>query len=44
MVSLEDALLRSYNIEVINAPIVDISSTEIREGLLAGKDMSAYLM
>ena len=44
MVSLEDALLRSYNIEVIDAPIVDISSTEIRDGLLAGEDMSEFLM
>ena len=44
MRSLEETLLRSYNIEVIDAPIVDISSTEIRDGLLAGKDMSEFLM
>ena len=28
----------------VKVGIVDISSTEIREGQLAGKDMSAYLM
>ncbi len=44
MRSLEDTLLRSYNIEVIDAPIVDISSTAIRDGRLAGKDMSRFLM
>lgn len=44
MRSLEETLLRSYNIEIMNAPIVDISSTEIRDGLLAGKDMSGFLM
>lgn len=44
MRSLEETLIRSYNIEVIDAPIVDISSTEIRDGLLAGKDMSEFLM
>ena len=27
-----------------DAPAVDISSTEIREGLAAGHDMSRYLM
>ena len=44
MRSLEETLIRSYSIEVIDAPIVDISSTEIRDGLLAGKDMSEFLM
>lgn len=44
MRSLEDTLRHSYNIKIINAPIVDISSTEIREGEEAGKDMSAFLM
>lgn len=34
----------AYRIEVIDAPIVDISSTEIREGLRDGKDMSGFLM
>lgn len=34
----------AYRIEVIDAPIVDISSTEIREGLREGKDMSGFLI
>lgn len=42
-VSLED-LDRMYKIRIIDAPIVDISSTEIRERQKAGEDMSAYLM
>ena len=33
-----------YNISIINAPIVNISSTEIREGEAAGRDMSEFLM
>ena len=41
---LEETLPRSYKIEIIDAPSVDISSTEIREGLAAGKDMSGFLM
>ncbi len=44
MRSLEETLRDTYNIEIIDAPIVDISSTEIREGIDAGKDMSAWLM
>lgn len=44
MRSLEETLLRSYNIEIVDAPIVDISSTEIRRGMEEGRDMSAYLM
>ena len=44
MRSLEEILRDTYNIEIIDAPIVDISSTEIREGIAAGKDMSAWLM
>ena len=44
MRSLEETLRDTYNIEIIDAPIVDISSTEIREGIAAGKDMSAWLM
>ena len=35
---------RLYKIEIIDAPIVDISSTRIREGLAAGEDMSAWMM
>ena len=42
--SLEDTLRNLYNIEIIEAPVVDISSTEIREGLSEGRDMSAWLM
>ena len=42
--SLEETLRHTYNIQIIDAPIVDISSTEIREGIAAGKDMSAWLM
>lgn len=34
----------SYRIQILNAPIVDISSTDIREGMAAGKDMSEWLM
>ena len=34
----------SYKITLIKAPLVTISSTQIREGLAAGKDMSAWLM
>ena len=37
----EDA---SYKIVLLKAPRVTISSTEIREGLSAGKDMSRWLM
>jgi len=33
-----------YRIRLIDAPIVDISSTMIREGIESGEDMSAYLM
>ena len=31
-------------IEILNSPLVDISSTRIREGLAAGEDMSEWLM
>ena len=34
----------AYRITLLKAPLVTISSTEIREGLAAGRDMSAYLM
>ena len=33
-----------YRITLLKAPLVTISSTEIREGQAAGRDMSAYLM
>ena len=42
--TLEDSGNRIYNIQILDAPIVDISSTEIREGIAAGKDMSRFLM
>ena len=41
-VGFEDAE-HLYKIDIIDAPIVDISSTRIREGL-AGEDMSAWMM
>ena len=42
--SLEETLRDTYNIRILNAPIVDISSTRIREGLAEGKDMSKWMM
>ena len=33
-----------YKIRILDAPIVDISSTRIREGISGGEDMSDYLM
>lgn len=33
-----------FKIEIIDAPIVDISSTRIREGIAAGEDMSEWMM
>ena len=44
MRSLDETLERVYNITLLDAPIVDISSTEIREGIKSGKDMSKWLM
>lgn len=35
---------RDYRIEIIDAPIVDISSTEIREREAQGEDMTMYRM
>ena len=34
----------SYRIQILDAPMVDISSTDIREGMAAGKDMRDWLM
>lgn len=34
----------SYKIAILEAPMVNISSTEIREGLGLGKDMSKWIM
>ncbi len=42
--SLEDSRNRIYDIHLLDAPIVDISSTEIREAQADGKDMSLWLM
>lgn len=45
--SIREELLEedsAYRIEILNADMVDISSTEIREGMAAGKDMGGYLM
>ena len=36
--------LPDSKIEIIDAPLVDISSTRIREGLAAGEDMSKWMM
>lgn len=41
---LEDADRQIYHIQLLDAPIVDISSTEIREAQSRGEDMSKYLM
>lgn len=45
--SLKQTLLeanRSYRIRLLDAPIVDISSTQIREMQARGEDVSAFLM
>ena len=34
----------AYKIQIIDAPLVTVSSTQIREGLAAGKDVSHLLM
>ena len=47
IIKLRDMLLQavpSARIEIIDAPLVDISSTRIREGLAAGEDMSGWMM
>jgi len=44
MLGLEDALEYIYHITILNAPVVDMSSTQIREGELSGRDMSKFLM
>ncbi len=51
MRSLEETLIDSYNIKLIDAPVVDISSTEIREAieqgltvLPSGQSLSEVLM
>lgn len=42
--TLEDTDNHFYDIEILDAPLVDISSTEIRNGIMQGHDMSEYLM
>ena len=42
--SLEETLRDTYNIAILEAPIVDISSTQIREGIAEGRDMSEWMM
>ncbi len=45
--ALRDSLLEEnpdYKIRIIDAPMVDISSTQIREGIARGEDMSRCLM
>lgn len=42
--TIEETFERLYNIRVIDAPIIDISSTEIREAQEKGIDMSHFLM
>lgn len=42
--TLEDTDNHFYDIEILDAPLVDISSTEIRDGIMQGYDMSEYLM
>lgn len=34
----------AYRIEILSAPLVTISSTEIREAIASGKDINKYLM
>lgn len=42
--SLEDDWMNLYHIQIIDAPLHNISSTEIREAQAKGADMSEYLM
>ena len=44
LANFEDALEYRYHIRTIQAPLFNISSTEIRKGLEEGRDMSEYLM
>ena len=44
MNNLNDHLRSAYKIDLLDAPLVEISSTEIREGFSEGKDMSEWLM
>lgn len=42
--SLESDWMSLYHIEIIDAPLSDISSTEIREAMARGEDVSEWLM
>ena len=42
--TLEEDFMNLYKIQIIDAPIVDISSTEIRNAEAEGRDMSGLLM
>lgn len=47
IVSDRDTLLRTnpvFKISIMDAPLVNISSTEIRKGLAEGRDMSSFMM
>lgn len=44
MNTLEDILSTAYNIRLITAPLIDVSSTEIREAMDLGKNVSELLM
>jgi len=37
-----ESLCKKYGVKPLDAPMIDISSSEIREAELSGKDMSAY--
>lgn len=43
-IALEDTDRHVYRINILDAPIIDISSTDIREGWSRGEDMSRFLM
>jgi len=42
--SLESDWMNLYHIQIIDAPLANISSTEIREGIARGEDMSKWMM
>lgn len=44
MINLEDDFESLYHITILDQPMVDISSTEIREAISRGEDVSRYLM
>lgn len=44
MLSLESDFDSLYHISILDQPMVDISSTEIREAISRGEDVSRYLM